>query len=121
MQQIQQTLQTIQTTLGTQGTRLSSLTQQLQTLQTTANSIKNSLATVRKPRKFYLTGSPVDGAAASGACATGYHMASLWEIFDPSGLDYNTSLGMTLEDSAQGPPSFFHRLDPDRSRDRYRQ
>ena len=32
-------------------------------------------------------------------------MASLWEIFDPSALKYNTQLGHSNADSGQGPPS----------------
>ncbi|CAN5485399.1 hypothetical protein BH20ACI3_BH20ACI3_33540 [soil metagenome] len=39
------------------------------------------------------------------ACAAGYHMASLWEIHDPSNLRYDTALGQTLEDSGFGPPA----------------
>ena len=31
-------------------------------------------------------------------------MASLWEIFDPSNLSYDTNLGVTLADSDSGPP-----------------
>jgi hypothetical protein len=33
-------------------------------------------------------------------------MASLWEIMDPSNMEYNTSLGATTVDSGQGPPSW---------------
>ncbi len=32
-------------------------------------------------------------------------MASLWEIFEPSNLKYNTALGVTLADSGHGPPT----------------
>jgi hypothetical protein len=32
-------------------------------------------------------------------------MASLWEIMDPSNLEYNTDLGYKREDSGAGPPS----------------
>ena len=39
------------------------------------------------------------------ACANGYHFSSLWEILDPSNLEYNTELGRTRADSGQGPPS----------------
>jgi len=56
-------------------------------------------------RQFYLTLVEVDGPDALTACATGYHMASLWEIVDPSNLAYNTALGVTSLDSGQGPPS----------------
>jgi hypothetical protein len=32
-------------------------------------------------------------------------MASLWEIFDTTDLEYDTSLGLTQADSGFGPPS----------------
>jgi hypothetical protein len=61
-------------------------------------------------RQFYVTAGPsglgFDGAHARSACTTGYHMASLWEILDVSNLGYNTSLGMTADDSGSGPPDF---------------
>jgi hypothetical protein len=57
------------------------------------------------PRKFYLTRTLHDGAHALSACAAGYHMASLWEILEPSNLRYNTELGFTQDDSGFGPPS----------------
>jgi hypothetical protein len=43
------------------------------------------------------------GNQALTACAEGYHMASLWEIFDTSNLRYNTELGLTRADSGFGP------------------
>ena len=65
--------------------------------------IKNPLN--RDPRKsYYLTRTNHDGSQALSACASGYHMASLWEIFDTSNLTYNTELGLTLDDSGLGPP-----------------
>jgi hypothetical protein len=57
------------------------------------------------PRKFYLTRNTNDGAQASVACTPGYHMASLWEIHDPSNLRYNTELGLIQADSGVGPPT----------------
>jgi hypothetical protein len=57
-------------------------------------------------RQYYLTAdSNYIGSQASTACAAGYHMASLWEILDPSNLRYNTSLGDSRADSGMGPPS----------------
>jgi hypothetical protein len=60
-------------------------------------------------RQFYVsTGTKiVDGANATSACADGYHMASLWEIYDTSNLEYNTSLGATTDDSGQGAPNVY--------------
>jgi hypothetical protein len=56
-------------------------------------------------RQYYLTTTFHNGANALAACASGYHMASLWEILDPSNLKYNTDLGHTRDDSGQGPPT----------------
>ena len=54
-------------------------------------------------RQYYRTMSTYDGSAADTACAPDYHMASLWEILDPSNLEYNAILGWTVGDSGQGP------------------
>ena len=59
------------------------------------------------PRKFYLTKNLPDGAHALTACDPGYHMASRWEINDPTYLRYDTELGLTTADSGFGPPSTF--------------
>jgi len=56
-------------------------------------------------RQYYMTDIGYLANDATTACAAGYHMASLWEILDPSGLEYNTSLGHSRADSGQGPPS----------------
>lgn len=56
-------------------------------------------------RRFYLTQTMHNPSQAPSACAEGYHMASLWEIFDTSNLRYNTQLGVTTGDSGFGPPS----------------
>ncbi len=57
-------------------------------------------------RHFYLTKGTYGGANALTACASGYHMASLWEILDPSNLTYHTDLGQTRHDSGEGPTTF---------------
>ena len=62
---------------------------------------------LRDARKFYLTRTIHDGNEALTACTQGYHMASLWEIFDPTQLRYDTSVGLVLQDSGSGPPSGF--------------
>ena len=60
-------------------------------------------------RKFYLTSSVPNGAAADTACTAGYHFASFAEIMDPSGLEYAMDLvtngvAHSLPDSGKGPP-----------------
>lgn len=54
---------------------------------------------------YYLTNGTFDGDEATTACAAGYHMASMWEIRDPSALRYDTALGYATDDSGSGPPS----------------
>ena len=56
-------------------------------------------------RYSYLTATEVDGAEALTACASGYHMAALWEILDTSNLVYETTLGLAVFDSGEGPPT----------------
>jgi hypothetical protein len=54
---------------------------------------------------FYLTTSTHLGDRATTACAPGFHMASIYEIFDPSELEYDTTRGKVHADSGQGPPA----------------
>jgi hypothetical protein len=56
-------------------------------------------------RQFYLSKSSYTAGNATGACASGYHFASIWEIADPSALKYETSLGRTATDGGSGPPT----------------
>jgi hypothetical protein len=56
-------------------------------------------------RSFYLTRTLHPAPGAPGACAAGYHFASIWEISDPSALRYNTELGVVSPDSGEGPPT----------------
>lgn len=58
------------------------------------------------PRSYYLTANNgFTGSTADTACDAGYHMASLWEILDPSHLRYNNALGYSRNDNGYGPPS----------------
>ena len=56
-------------------------------------------------RKFYLSKTPVQGNRALTACAAGYHMASMWEVFNVSTLQYDTVNGAMADDSGSGPPT----------------
>jgi hypothetical protein len=88
-----------------------SVPDQLKTIQAQFSDLEAqnaSLATQvasNGPRKFYLTKTTPTGAGALSACAMGYHMASQWEILDPTNLRYNTDLGVTFADSDSGPPA----------------
>ena len=83
--------------LGAASQSSNSVPGQLKEIQSQLNDLR--------PRQFYLTQTPYNGAEALTACAVGYHMASLWEIHDPTNLRYNRALGAITEDSGFGPPS----------------
>lgn len=72
--------------------------------QGAAADVRDVSSAVLYVRDYYLTAATYNGANATEACANGYHMASMWEILDPSSLKYNTSLGYTTDDSGTGPP-----------------
>ncbi|HTO53307.1 MAG TPA: hypothetical protein VMR50_07970 [Myxococcota bacterium] len=60
-------------------------------------------------RRFYVTRSPVAGADATTHCDAGFHMASLWEIQEPSLFTYDRERGILGSgssewDNGQGPP-----------------
>ena len=61
-------------------------------------------ATADSRRSYYLTIAGYLGAEATGVCEAGFHMASIYEIFDVSNLRYDTGRGWTRDDSGQGPP-----------------
>ena len=56
-------------------------------------------------RTYYLTRDTYQPTEALTACEDGYHMASIFEIWDFSNLRYSTELGLVQEDSGLGPPS----------------
>jgi hypothetical protein len=69
-----------------------------------ASGTEPAMVQVTGMRQYYLTELEYKGDEALTACEAGYHMASLWEIADPSNLKYNSVLGFTREDSGHGPP-----------------
>ena len=74
-----------------------------------SNAASSPPATTTAPaRGYYVTLGPqttgIDGSHAKGACAVGYHMASMYEISDPSNLTYRKTLGYNQDDSGNGPP-----------------
>ena len=78
--------------------------QSLATLQSTLSGIASN-GVACKVRSYYLTTASHMGGEALTACAIGFHMASLWEIFDTSNLRYDTINGHTDADSGAGPPA----------------
>ncbi|MDX9956518.1 MAG: hypothetical protein RBT75_20645 [Anaerolineae bacterium] len=61
-------------------------------------------------RHFYLTESVYSTNQVRTACASGYHTASLWELYDVSNLiyDYNHPAAYTKADSGYGPPAYWY-------------
>jgi hypothetical protein len=92
--------------IQSQFTRLETKVDFFQSQLTRLEPKVDSLAANNKgPREFYLTRDRYLGDQALTACAKGYHMASLYEILDPTDLRYNTELGLTTGDSGFGPPT----------------
>jgi hypothetical protein len=54
-------------------------------------------------KKFFLTVDSFPGNAALDACGKGYHMASIWEIYDVTQLKYDAKRGQVREDTGSGP------------------
>jgi hypothetical protein len=67
---------------------------------TGGNSCDDQRCSPRGRRRFYLERRTFKGDEARLACAPGYHMATLWEIYDPSSLEYDTALGFPDEDGS---------------------
>jgi hypothetical protein len=61
----------------------------------------------RALRRFYLTVVTSLGAGASFICSPGFHMASAFELLDPSRLEYAGALGEPADDAGSGPVANF--------------
>jgi hypothetical protein len=70
-----------------------------------ASTSKSSLQSSSTLRNYYLTINTFQGADVLTACDSNYHMASLWEILDPSNLSYNTTLGFYHTPGDSAPPT----------------
>lgn len=70
-----------------------------------AGPLARRAAPARTQGYYLTTGVEYTGTTARSACADGFHVASLWEILDPSNLQYETSLGAVRADSGSGPPT----------------
>jgi hypothetical protein len=70
------------------------------------NVCSDKLCSVSGARRFYLTPiAAANGAAAGASCSAGFHIASIWEIHDPSALFYDVAHGATSLGSGQGVPA----------------
>ncbi|MCG8589584.1 MAG: hypothetical protein MJE66_09860 [Proteobacteria bacterium] len=72
---------------------------------TAGNACTDASCTPRGERRFYLTDASTQGGDAKAACAPGFHMAELFELWAPTGLSYDTGLGLTAESDPHGPPT----------------
>ena len=85
--------------------QLKSIQAQFSDLEAQNASLAAQVASNR-PRNFYLTKTTThNGDTPLSACDTGYHMAALWEIHDPTNLRYDTGHGLTAADSGFGAPN----------------
>lgn len=68
------------------------------------NACDAAACSPRGARRFYLTTTTHNGAAADSACGPGSHMASYHELRFGS-LEYDTTRGFVETDSGSGPPT----------------
>jgi hypothetical protein len=71
---------------------------------TGGNGCADGSCSARGARRFYVTTTLFTGANAWNRCEAGFHMGSLWEMLDPSALEYDRIRGGTGVDSGHGPP-----------------
>ena len=76
------------------------------------NSCDDGSCSRRGTRRYYLTPGEVPGDGALTACDSGFHMASIHEIWDYSSLEYDTSRGASYPDAGEGPPATIISLKP---------
>lgn len=57
-----------------------------------------------RQRRYFLTTQPVLGSDAGSNCGDGFHVASVWELANPSALLYEDRLGFD-PDAGTGPPA----------------
>ena len=74
---------------------------------TATNPAMPLLASNQNQRAYYLSGPVLNATYALGACESGYHLASLWELLDTSNLAYNRQSGIFAADSGEGPPTVY--------------
>jgi type II secretory pathway pseudopilin PulG len=70
----------------------------------------DALTRAAQPKRYFITSTDtVQAGDAPNACGTGYHMASLFEILDPTQLQYDTTAPSaytsTTDDLGSGPPT----------------
>jgi len=71
------------------------------------NVCADDSCTHRMVRRYYLTTSEYTGDEVTGflVCVNGFHFASYAELIESGSLEYDTTLGLTQDDSRAGPPT----------------
>jgi hypothetical protein len=71
--------------------------------------VASAVETVRQKR-YFVTMNSYSATSATSACGTGYHMANLFEISQPSSLlyAYDDARAWSFSEIGQGPPSGVH-------------
>ena len=100
----QTSVNAMRTTQISEGTLLSNLQSSLASLQASVSTLQSAVNRLEPRKRFYLSNGYANGSEARSACAPGFHMASLQEIFNPSDLKYDTTRGASMEDSGAGLP-----------------
>jgi hypothetical protein len=70
---------------------------------TRGNVCTDNSCSRRARRRFYLTKGTFGPLQVLSACAPGFHMASIYELLDPSALEYDPVLGDSHESNPTGP------------------
>ncbi|MDJ0789132.1 MAG: hypothetical protein QNK05_20180 [Myxococcota bacterium] len=60
------------------------------------NLCDDDTCSARGARRYFLTTNEVVGEAAQAACGPGFRVARLWEIHDPSSLEYDFKRGLDI-------------------------
>ena len=66
-------------------------------------TVQTTAAAANPRPSFFLTDSGFNGATARNACGSGYRMAQLWEILDPSNLRYASEAPGAMNMGDDGP------------------
>ena len=57
-------------------------------------------------KSYYLAIGEFNAVEAPSACIDGYHFASIWEIAEPSNLQYNNDIAESVHNGVYGPPTY---------------
>ncbi len=73
--------------------------------RTGGNRCSDRSCSTRGLRRYFLTeGDPVDGGNAAAECPAGFHVASVWELINPSSLHYDSIRGYRVSPNIGSGP-----------------